>query len=190
MQVCTDMLLVFCVSFFPYPRFGRCVPYKIVGDGHPCNTLYAAGVDYVYINFQRMSVSFDEYLTQVEMLWQSTTMMPGRCLEFTRQAVCHFYVPSCGNSTLFEPPSSLCMETCNSLADTCPFEWEQMVNYFETNHTILSPIALIDCNNTGEFLNPVPHCCVDLGVNMCKLIECVHDSCSYTFKSVVDHATC
>ena len=158
-----------CTIFSVY-RFGNCVPFKIRQRGTPCDALYTPGVDHVYISNRRRGGNFDQYLSYVEDSGLVLNVIPERCIDPALRVLCHFFLPPCGNSTFFEPPTSVCMEACNYLAEICPFEWEQVVAYFEVNDYWLRPngLTFINCSNTGEYLDPLPHCCSDVGVNIRK----------------------
>lgn len=93
------------------------------------------------------------------------------CYDTAVKVICHFYLPSCGNATHFQPPTSVCSETCYQLRDLCPVEWDLVVSTFEENRILLEADGLlfIECDNPGHYLSPLPHCCSNAGVNTCKL---------------------
>ena len=166
---CKDTCGLFICSY----RFGNCVPFKIRQRGTPCDDLYTPGVDHVYISNQRSDGNFDQYLYFVEESRIVFDVIPERCIDPAQRVLCHFFLPPCGNSTFFEPPTSVCMEACNYLAEICPFQWEQVVAYFEENDYRLRPdgLTFINCSNTGEFLDPLPYCCSDVGVEIRRFSE-------------------
>ena len=91
-------------------------------------------------------------------------VVESKCVDPFKRVFCHFLLPPCGNSTVFELPTSVCMETCKNVQELCSLEWEEILTYFEENYNFLRPrgLTFINCNNTGEYLNPLPHCCSDM----------------------------
>ena len=92
------------------------------------------------------------------------------CYETARRVLCHFYLPPCGNSTTFKAPSAVCSEQCNLISQLCPEQWAEVVNQFEINDVLVAAegLRLIDCAFPGKHLHPLPHCCSDVGINICK----------------------
>ena len=127
-----------------------------------CDGLYTPGVDHVYIPYRRQDVAL---ITLLENAAAFRERVPDKCLDPAIRVFCHYYLPPCGNTTLFEPPTSVCMEVCNYLGDLCPSEWEQAVTFFEVNEALFYE-AFINCSNTGEYLDPNPYCCSDVGVDI------------------------
>ena len=107
-----------------------------------------------------------------------------RCYDAARRIICHFYLPPCGNSTLFELPTSVCKETCYTVQDMCGEEWENVVSMFEQNRLSIEPegTTFIECEDTGKHLNPLPYNCSDLGI----LCECCRISCRMLLRDVLD----
>ena len=163
-------------------RLGNCVPYKVHEQSIPCDAFYTPGVDHVYVSHQRLGGDLDRYITVTEQnAGLLLAIFQNECRDPAIRVLCHFFLPPCGNSTVFEPPTSVCKEACNYLRDICPSEWEQVVAYFEESDDRLRPdgLTLINCNNTGEYLNPLPHCCSDVGVDIRMFSSLVHvDVCS------------
>ena len=165
---------------FPYApnyRFGNCVPYEVHEQTIPCDAFYTPGVDHIYVSYQRLGGDFDRYINVIE---QSASLFlavfQDECRDPAIQVLCHFFLPPCGNSTVFEPPTSVCKEACNYLREICPSEWEQVVAHFEANDDWLAPNGLhfINCSNTGEYLDPLPYCCSDVGVDIRMFSSFVH----------------
>ena len=100
----------------------------------------------------------------------------GRCYDAARRIICHFYLPPCGNSTIFELPTSVCKETCYAVQDMCGEEWENVVSMFEQRATF------IECEDTGKHLNPLLYNCSDLGI----LCDCFRISCRLLLSDVLD----
>ena len=113
-------------------------------------------------------------------------MFQDNCRDPALQVLCHYYFPPCGNSTIFEPPTSVCMEACNYLQDICPNEWREVVAYFDENDSIVRSYGatFINCSNTGEYLDPLPYCCSDVGIDIRMFITavmlCIHVEKQYT----------
>ena len=96
--------------------------------------------------------------------------VPLRCLDEARAILCHYFLPPCGNETVFEPPSSVCEETCDYLRYLCPEEFEALMEYFRSREHILGRlgVTMINCSNTGEYIAPLDHCCSDLNIEIRK----------------------
>jgi len=123
-------------------RFGNCVPYEADEESLSCDALYTPGVDYVYIPYQRAGGNIDEYLYNLELAGLFISGVPlHQCFESAKEVLCHYLLPPCGNATVFEPPTSVCMEVCNYLRKLCPMEWELVVAFFEENDADLRPQA-------------------------------------------------
>ena len=162
-------------------RFGNCVPYENSDQGIPCGDIYTPGVDHIYVSYRRTGGNIDSYL---RVLTESAGLLfavfQDECHDPATRILCHYYLPPCGNSTIFEPPTSVCMETCNYLRQLCPSVWDDVLAFFEENISIVSTYgtSFINCSNTGEFLDPLPYCCSDAGVDIrmssALVIACIH----------------
>ena len=156
-------------------RFGNCVPYNVSEGSNPCDALYTPGVDYVYLSYRRLG---GKILSYREAIAQSANLLffkfQDECRDPALRILCHYYFPPCGNSTVFDPPTSVCMETCNYLRELCPNEWNDVETRFEEYHNIVSSYgaAFINCSNTGEYLNPLSYCCSDVGVDIRMSMQC------------------
>ena len=153
-------------------RFGNCVPYQARDQSIPCDTLYTPGVDHVFVSYQRTSGNIDTYLDTIQIalgvIRLFSAILQDKCYDPSVRILCQYYLPPCGNSTTFQPPASVCMETCNYLREICPNEWNDVISYMEENESLIRGLGLsfINCSNTGEYLNPLPHCCSDVGVDI------------------------
>ena len=149
-------------------RFGNCVPFTLGERENICDGFYTPGVDYVYIPYRRQNGIYSELIAVAENAAIIRGGIPDRCLDPAIRVFCHYYLPPCGNTTLFEPPTSVCMEVCNYLRDLCPLEWERVVAFFEESDATFRPegLTFINCSNTGEYLDPLPYCCSDTGVDI------------------------
>ena len=148
-----------------------CEPYT--GVATPCNSLFRAGVDYIYIPNTRTVGSqnfLSRYINDTEF---ALRLLPERCRDAAIRLLCTFYFIPCGNSTVFQPPVSVCSEQCFHLRnDLCPTEWVQVLAFFRTRPDLIRlGLGFIDCNNTGLILEPLPYCCTDAGVTLRKCCQ-------------------
>jgi len=154
------ILLVVSMCPISHPcRSGRCKPFQIEDHGTLCAALYTPGVDYVYTKHGRAAIN----LIDIDILYTNTPVcgITTWCIESITKVWCHIILPSCGNSSMFEPPTSVCEDTCNYVKEKCHYMWEL---YIKATRSSLTPI---NCSNTGEYLDPLPHCCSDVGVDIC-----------------------
>ena len=94
-------------------------------------------------------------------------LAPERCIKEARLILCHFALPPCGNVTVFEPPTSVCEDVCNYLRSLCPEEFLQVSEYFRIRTDLARyGLTMINCSNTGEYLEPLEHCCSDLTIKI------------------------
>ena len=91
-------------------------------------------------------------------------------MDEVREVLCHYYLPPCGNATVFELPTSVCEDVCEHLENLCPEVVREIDIFFETNKEILAPygLTMINCSNTGDYLPPIQHCCSSLGIDIRK----------------------
>ena len=158
-------------------RYGNCVPYDTssLTRGTPCDDLHIQNVDNVFIPYNRAGGNLQYYLSFVRDTDLLFSFIPEICRDEAKLVICHYFSPTCGNSTVFEPPTSVCEDICNYLRSLCPMEWEQASEYFEVRPDLASiGFTMINCSNTGEYLPP-SHCCEDLGIEIRKCIA-VHPS--------------
>ena len=150
-------------------RFGNCVTYEAREPSIACDAIYTPGVDYIYVSYQRTGGSLDTYLDILEQVAGLViALFRDECRDLAIRIVCHYFLPPCGNSTTFKPPTSVCMETCNYLRETCPNAWNAALAYIERNEDEARAYgATFNCSDTGEYLNPLPHCCSNLGIDIC-----------------------
>ena len=148
-----------------------CEPYA--GLAGPCNSLFRAGVDYIYIPHTRANGDQHHLSRHMNDTQLAITFIPERCRDVTVKLLCNFYLIPCGNSTVFQPPVSVCSEQCFHLRnDLCPNEWVQVLAFFRTRPDLIDlGLGFIDCNNTGLMLKPLPHCCTDAGVTLRKCCQ-------------------
>ena len=135
-----------------------------------CDAIYTPGVDYIYVSYQRTGGDLDTYRNIIEVAaGLLIALFRDECRDLAIRILCHYFLPPCGNSTTFKPPTSVCMETCNNLRETCPNEWNLALAYFEENENDArsNGATFINCSDTGEYINPLPHCCSNLGIDTC-----------------------
>ena len=95
------------------------------------------------------------------------TIVPDLCNREVQLILCHYFLPPCGNSTVFEPLTSVCEDICNYFHDLCPEIIKDVSNYLNQRYNQ----TLINCSNTGEGIEPLPHCCSDVGINIRKSLK-------------------
>ncbi len=130
-------------------------------DDNPCIPLLRENIDYVYIPSSRRSLEFETVAVTNLVI----TLISQPCRELARKLICSFYYPSCGNSTHFKPPKSVCSEICTYIRDSiCPFEWqqafsEQLLLFLEDRG-----LPFLECSDPGKPIRPLEHCCYDAGI--------------------------
>ena len=155
-------------------RYGNCVPYNS-SSLTPCDDLYIQDVDHVFIPYNRGGGDLEYFLSFVGDAELVFSFAPEICRDEAKAIICPYFLPPCGNSTVFEPPTSICEATCNYLRSLCPNEWEKVSQFMETQLFLTkNGFTMINCSNTGEYLPP-SHCCEDLGIEIRKCIA-VHPS--------------
>ena len=126
-------------------------------------------VDYVFIPYNRAGGDSEKFLRLVgytDFLFNSE--ISELCRNETKPVLCHYFLPPCGNSAVFELPTSVCEDTCNNLRSLCPFEWELARQLIEDGpNSAEKGFTMINCSNTGEYLPP-SHCCEVPGIKNCK----------------------
>ena len=156
-------------------RYGNCVPYdsSTIELGTPCDVLLTQGVSHVFIPFTRgrpPGGNLRDYLTFFRDTQLAFNLAPAQCIEEARLILCHYFLPTCGNSTVFEPPTAVCEDVCEYLRSLCPEEFAQVVEYFRIRQDLTRlGLTMINCSNTGEYLPP-KHCCSDVAVDIRKCI--------------------
>ncbi len=177
--------MVAFVTLFPPTyalyRYGVCEEYN--GLVTACNSIISAG-DYIYIPFKRVNGDQKRLTTQVSLANIIVTLLPPSCLEVARKILCaHYFIP-CGKLHSFgnvsgqnfverTPPVSVCSEQCFYLQnDLCPEEWKTAIEYFQSQPDLVTVgLAFINCSEPGVLLEPLPYCCTDAGVTICKPIN-------------------
>ena len=128
---------------------------------------------YVYLSQRRAGGNYQRYLNFFRDTTLFFNLISEECMDEARKILCHYYVPTCGNSTAFRPPTSVCQDVCEHFRNLCPLEFMQLMEHFETNADFLAPegLTMINCSNTGEFIDPLQHCCSDLDIEIRKWLQ-------------------
>ena len=162
-----------CFLVYIY-SYGNCVPFNSSSTrlGTPCDELFQQGVDYVYMPYTRKGGQLRSYLQFLEDVYIAFQLAPDLCKRQAQLGMCHYFLPPCGNSTVFEPPTPVCDDICNHIHDLCPVEFEFVVQYFEQRPRLVEAgLTFINCSNTGEYLEPLPYCCSDVGISIRKCMK-------------------
>ncbi|CAI8029843.1 Tyrosine-protein kinase transforming protein RYK, partial [Geodia barretti] len=145
-----------------FNRYGSCVPfspYLLGSGGIPCDSVYESGTDYVYLKNSSESFQPLNVLGGIEQQLDDV-FSNHDCTLSTVRMICHYYLPPCGNSTHFEPPTSVCSDACYLQSQICPSYWtfvESRLGQIESNP--------LNCSFSESILNPIPHTsCSHLGV--------------------------
>ena len=84
------------------------------------------------------------------------------------EVLCHFLFPPCGNVSVVKSPTSVCEEVCRYVFELCSEQWEEILETLKDASFVFeaSILSSINCSNTGEYLEPLPHCCSYVGVEI------------------------
>ena len=154
-------------------RYGGCFPYNSSGvEGIPCDDLYQQNVTYIYLSSDRAHGNFENYLRHFHNTDLVFNIIPMQCIDKAKKILCHYYLPTCGNTTVFNSPTSVCRGACEHLRSLCPKEFELLTQYFQNSQFLAEVnITMINCSNTGDFIDPLQHCCTDLDIEIRKLLQ-------------------
>ena len=163
-----------------YRRFGSCVPFNLKGSETICDGIYRPGVDYVFNRFDKDGGMHPQLIRKFEIfsvvLHNYFDNSIPVCREPISRLLCHYYYPLCGLAKDFYPPTAVCPEQCRAITQLCPEEWAQVSEEFN-NHVSPEGVPFIECNETGEHLAPLPHCCSDLPLNISGMVP-TQECCS------------
>ena len=115
----------------------------------PCDGVYDSS-DYVYLSNEKTPVFYEDLLKtihEIENTLEET--FTNDCINTTEEMMCHYFFPSCGNSTVFEFPTSVCPSDCEEQRHKCPSQW----TWFEQK----LPIHQLNCSATK-----LPHLCTSM----------------------------
>ena len=121
----------------------------------------------MYIPFRRTGGNIGQIVRFFRQAHLFFNLIPKECNSEARKILCHHYLPPCGNSTMFEPPASVCQDVCDHLHNLCPLLFEQLEVYFSGTVTP-EGVTMINCSDTGEYIAPLQHCCEDLDIDIRK----------------------
>ena len=113
-----------------------------------CDEFYTPGVDYIYVPNTRTHGQYSKVMKYMVSFGFLVLGTLAKCGDVARQAICHFYLPPCGNSSVFELPTSNCRETCQILQETCGEDWEIAIASFQQNPFLIEEgIDVMDCED-------------------------------------------
>ena len=92
----------------------------MLGRDIPCESVYESGTDYVYI---KKSSEFFQTLNEIWRIEKKLQEDSTFCMNSTIRMICHHYLPPCGNSTHFEPPTAVCSDACLLQSQMCHTHW-------------------------------------------------------------------
>ena len=145
-------------SIFSY---GECSVYTSKVD--VCEGVVSLGIDHVYARSRlgtqsNIAQMLNENLKSAESIIADQNR---NCVKMVYRALCHFYLPPCGNATHPAPPSSICPKECKMVQEECDTTLNTVLLTFDEDVT-----PVINCNDTSSLLFPVPHCCTGAGLGM------------------------
>ena len=142
-------------------RYGTCIPFSLsptLNFTTLCEGVYQKGKDYVYISKQKTADYYAKLLNvigETEHLLRKT-FVENECTDPFLRMICHYYLPPCGNSTHFEPPTSVCEYACELQSEKCHF----FLDNFQ--HRLTGD----QLNCSTSILDPLPHSCSNLGYDI------------------------
>ena len=145
-------------------RYGHCIPFRKQEKESLCDDFYTSGVDYIYIPRTRNHGRYSRLMKDIIMFAPILLGSLDKCYEVARSIICHFYLPPCGNSTVFELPKSVCEDTCLQVQEACGEEWQRVLDMFQQNRIALERegTSFIDCADPGKQLRPLPYNCTSM----------------------------
>ena len=147
-------------------RYGNCVPFLLsptLKFPTLCEGVYQKGRDYVYISKQKTAVDYSNILNVIgytENLFKEE-FSTDECTNPLLRMICHYYLPPCGNSTHFEPPTSVCEAACK--LQTQSEKCQSLLGNFQDRLKSATGDQL-ECSTS--ILDPLPHSCSNLGFNV------------------------
>ena len=153
--------LIFVCVFF---RYGNCVPFvpsPTLNFPTLCDGVYQKGRDYVYISKQKTAVDYSNILKvigDVDFFFEEE-FSTDECTNPLLRMICHYYLPPCGNSTHFEPPTSVCEDACELQSEKCQY----LLAIFQDR---LMRATGDQLNCSTSILDQLPHSCCNLGFHV------------------------
>ncbi len=155
---------IYLLFTFAICRYGNCVPYKEATLVGVCDEFFQIGIDYVYVPNKRTNGSLETLNHFIEQVANIKGLLTEPCKTPGLESICLHYYPHCGNMTHFVPPVSICGDTCSTvIAGICKTEFK-LINSYIGDEEVQLGLALPNCTNPGEFIDPLPHCCVDVSL--------------------------
>ena len=149
--------LLFCTQspsyLFVYIfRYEICLPFLLsptLNFTTLCEGVYQKERDYVYISKQMTAVDYSNILNAIGDI--ENEFSTDECTDPLLRMICHYYLPPCGNSAHFEPPTSVCEDACELQSEKClsllaHFQQRLMRatgDQLECSTSILNPLYLI-----------------------------------------------
>ena len=128
-----------------------------------CDEFYNPGVDYIYVPNTRIRGKYSKLMEYIVNFGSLVLGSLEKCSDAAKQAICHYYLPPCGNSSVFELPTSVCREICQILQETCGEDWDMAIATFQQiTFATQEEIDIIDCEDPGKPLSPLPYNCTPL----------------------------
>ena len=123
--------------------------------------MYQKGKDYVYISEEKMPVDYTNILNVIGKTehFLKENFIDDECTVTLLKMLCHYYLPPCGNSTHFEPPTSVCEAACELQSDEC----KSLLDYFQ-QELMRATGDQLKCSTS--ILDPLPHSCSNLGFDV------------------------
>ena len=156
------------ITLFNTFRYGTCNPFAhspILNPLTLCEEVYQKGKDYVYISNLETIDYYTNLLNAIGATEQvlKENFINDNCTSKIMRTICHYYLPPCGNSTHFEPPTSVCEAVCDLLSEEC----ELLLSVFQQQ---LMELTGDNFNCSISIIDPLPHSCTNLGFETnCKL---------------------
>ena len=146
-------------------RYGTCIPFSLsptLNHSTLCEGVYQKGKDYVYISKQETA---DYYAKVLNVIGETEhflrkNFVDDECTNPLLRMICHYYLPPCGNSTHFEPPTSVCEAACELQSEKCQ-------SFLDNFQQTLERFTGDQLKCSTSILDPLPHSCSNLG--LCKL---------------------
>ena len=157
-------------------RYGTRVPFYPIISPTPCDDLYEAGVDYVFVPSNRSRGRYSRLIQGMADYGPFLLQGLNECYDPVRRILCHYYFPPSGNITHYQPPVTVCPDQCKLISQLCSEQWAAVVRKFKENNIVISSegLELIECDDPGKHLSPLPHCCSELSFNICEFDYWVH----------------
>ena len=148
-------------------RYGNCVPYRLQAPIF-CDQFYTPGVDFVYVPHIRRN---GDYYKLHQVLVEGSKVIQNTiegCDTHLLKFICNYLFPSCGNVTTVSPPTLICENVCEYMMKKCADQWNEAVNFLTLIGSHVSEVGgiLVNCSYTAEYVEPLSHCCSDIGIQI------------------------